>query len=556
MRRILLSMLLAGASAAAQEAPRDRHRRDSTRCCWCRDRKSRARTRSARSTAGSRTCSPRRTAGRASRPSLAATPSSSGAPARAWGRRRSAIPTCTRCTRGASTCSAPGECLRAFQAAPRSTSSRSQPPLARSAEAERRASELLDKAVAWIGGEERLRRLTGYELRTRAVETRPAREIEISRHTTALLPASIRDEAVTPWGEMTQVVAPDGAFQVTPHGARPLHPLQRQGLETAQRRLPLVILRSRREPGFVAVYAGPGRAGDAAVEEVELDLASARLRLGIEAATGRILSLDYPGRHPGGEVGRVVELFSDYRSTSGLMLPYRSAATVDGAAAAGHERRSRRRSTPWWTRRSSRGRPHADDETPPASRRARAPGRRLAPVRRAAAELRRGAAWRSPRPGPPRGRARCGGDRSARATRRSRWRRPASSRCRGEATRRSWWRSTRRPAPPPGSTPPTATFSSEYDMQHGPGPHATPLVAGGRVFAAGATGVLQALDQATGRLLWRRDLIGELGGTLRPNGYACSPIAFGDTVIVFVGRQGPRGGGVPPARRKRRLAER
>ena len=84
----------------------------------------------------------------------------------------------------------------------------------------------------------------------------------------------------------------------------------------------------------------------------------------------------------------------------------------------------------------------------------------------------------------------------------------------------------------------TATFSSEYDMQHGPGPHATPLVAGGRVFAAGATGVLQALDQATGKLLWRRDLVGELGGTLRPNGYACSPIAFGDTVIVFVGGKG------------------
>ena len=83
-----------------------------------------------------------------------------------------------------------------------------------------------------------------------------------------------------------------------------------------------------------------------------------------------------------------------------------------------------------------------------------------------------------------------------------------------------------------------APFSSEYDMQHGPGPHATPLVAGGRVFAAGATGVLHALDQATGRLLWRRDLIGELGGTLRPNGYACSPTAFGDTVIVFVGGKG------------------
>ena len=224
-----------------------------------------------------------------------------------------------------------GECLRAFQAAPAKYLEVEQPPLARNAEAERRASELLDKAVAWVGGEERLRQLAGYELRTRLVETRPAREIQISRHTTALFPACIRDEAVTPWGEMTQVVAPDDAFRLTPGGARPLHPLQRQGLEAAQRRLPLVILRSRHEPGFVAVHAGPGRTGEAAVEEIELELASLRMRLGIDAASGRILSLAYRGRHPGGEVGDVVELFSDFRSSGGLMLPYRSIATVDGA---------------------------------------------------------------------------------------------------------------------------------------------------------------------------------------------------------------------------------
>jgi hypothetical protein len=130
---------------------------------------------------------------------------------------------------------------------------------------------------------------------------------------------------------MTEVVTPKDAFRLTPRGARPLHPLQRQGLETAQHRLPLVILRSRHEPGFVAVHAGPGRAGEAAVEEIELELAGLRMRLGIEAASGRILSLAYRGRHPGGEVGSVVELFSDFRSSAGLMWPYRSTATVDGA---------------------------------------------------------------------------------------------------------------------------------------------------------------------------------------------------------------------------------
>ena len=223
------------------------------------------------------------------------------------------------------------ECMRAFQATPQKYLEPERTPLARSPEAERRARGLLDKAVAWMGGEERLRSLTGYELRTRLVETRPTREVEISHHTTAVWPASIRDEAVAPWGEATQVVTPDDAFLLTARGVRELSPLQRRELETAQRRLPLVILRSRGEPGFVAVHSGPGRDSESAVEEVELELAGLRLTLGIEAATGRVASLGYRGRRPGGEVGSVVEVFSDYRVASGLTLPYRSSASVDGA---------------------------------------------------------------------------------------------------------------------------------------------------------------------------------------------------------------------------------
>lgn len=83
-----------------------------------------------------------------------------------------------------------------------------------------------------------------------------------------------------------------------------------------------------------------------------------------------------------------------------------------------------------------------------------------------------------------------------------------------------------------------APFPPEYDMSHGPGPHATPLGVGGRVFAVGATGKLLALDAATGRKLWGHDLVAGLGGTVRVNGYASSPIAFGELVILPVGETG------------------
>lgn len=83
-----------------------------------------------------------------------------------------------------------------------------------------------------------------------------------------------------------------------------------------------------------------------------------------------------------------------------------------------------------------------------------------------------------------------------------------------------------------------APFSKDYDMSNGPGPHATPLIAGDLVFAAGATSKLHCLNKQTGKLIWSHDLIKEFDGTLRVNGYSCSPLAWKTTVVMQVGGTG------------------
>jgi outer membrane protein assembly factor BamB len=83
-----------------------------------------------------------------------------------------------------------------------------------------------------------------------------------------------------------------------------------------------------------------------------------------------------------------------------------------------------------------------------------------------------------------------------------------------------------------------APFSKEYDMSNGPGPHATPLVVGNLVFTAGATSKLHCLNKQTGKPVWSHDLINEFNGTLRVNGYSCSPLAYKNTVVMMVGGQG------------------
>lgn len=69
----------------------------------------------------------------------------------------------------------------------------------------------------------------------------------------------------------------------------------------------------------------------------------------------------------------------------------------------------------------------------------------------------------------------------------------------------------------------------------GEGPRATPTVAGQRVLALGATGVLNCLDLATGRLLWTKDILKEHGGDVPDWGLSGSPLVLDDLVVVNPG---------------------
>ena len=86
--------------------------------------------------------------------------------------------------------------------------------------------------------------------------------------------------------------------------------------------------------------------------------------------------------------------------------------------------------------------------------------------------------------------------------------------------------------------------SEPLNFRFGAGPHATPLVVGDRVFAAGTNKQIHAFDKATGKLIWSHDLVIDFGAPptlIRPAvkaGYACSPIAYKDTIILGAGGDG------------------
>ena len=54
----------------------------------------------------------------------------------------------------------------------------------------------------------------------------------------------------------------------------------------------------------------------------------------------------------------------------------------------------------------------------------------------------------------------------------------------------------------------------------------------GRVYAFGATGILNALDEATGRVVWSRNVATDAKREVPYWGFASSPLVVDDVVIV------------------------
>src|SRR5688572_15490544 len=83
-------------------------------------------------------------------------------------------------------------------------------------------------------------------------------------------------------------------------------------------------------------------------------------------------------------------------------------------------------------------------------------------------------------------------------------------------------------------------YPAPYEMNsaatsHGKGPKSTPLAAKGRLYTFGMTGVLLALDTASGKPVWRFDSTGKFRSTSPLFGVAASPMLYSSNVIAYTG---------------------
>jgi outer membrane protein assembly factor BamB len=77
-----------------------------------------------------------------------------------------------------------------------------------------------------------------------------------------------------------------------------------------------------------------------------------------------------------------------------------------------------------------------------------------------------------------------------------------------------------------------------FNNDRGDGPRGTPTVEGGKVYAFGASGDIAVLEAASGKVLWKKNVLREFGGSNITWGLSESPLVLSDRILLNAGGRG------------------
>ena len=184
----------------------------------------------------------------------------------------------------------------------------------------KRGQELIAKAVEAFGAGSKLDQL-------RSFQRTDLRGNQVKNILVLAFPDSLRQETVRPNFTLISVITPSDSFVIVNNAARPMPEGNRAAIYKELNHELLVLLRARTRSDFKASLPTTRRK---VTNTSTLNCQDSPQRLGIDPATGRVVSQTYKGRGPGGVVGQIVINYSDYRTVEGLSLPFKTTATFDG----------------------------------------------------------------------------------------------------------------------------------------------------------------------------------------------------------------------------------
>jgi YHS domain-containing protein len=213
------------------------------------------------------------------------------------------------------------QCLNGFKSAPEKHIESDDARPTGSAADVARGNELVRLALAGFGGAETVDAITSLELkRERVYQADGVDKVQVTS-TRILFPDRFRLDDEWHSGSVGDFVSGDVGFRMDRDGVWPMDDIVRHEFIKLFRRNPLVLLKARKEPGFIAIAAGRGKVGDQNVDWLTIGLDGATSTLGIDTATGRVLSVRYRGRAPAA-IGEITRTFSDFREVDGITIPF------------------------------------------------------------------------------------------------------------------------------------------------------------------------------------------------------------------------------------------
>jgi len=229
------------------------------------------------------------------------------------------------------------QCRDTFKKTPETFIERDDPPVSADAEARQRGRELFDLALKAHGGAERIDALRAYRQTIESSQEYQGKDYRTDQIFTIAFPDRARDQSH--WGDRFSANVCKGAAGafITEKGLdRPMVESQRRALQRSLNRNLLVIFRARNRPDFAAAETGRSGHADGQIARVAVSFDGTTFRLGIDARTGRIHTLEYTAL--GGErfaLGSVEKTFVDWTTVDGVVVPTAWTVKHDGVERAG-----------------------------------------------------------------------------------------------------------------------------------------------------------------------------------------------------------------------------
>ena len=191
---------------------------------------------------------------------------------------------------------------------------------------------LMAKAVAATGGEERLKSLKTYQVKTKL--TQPLRDGKTFVYHRTFV-ASTKDRTAAEWESYDDVkygwvVSPMAAFRTSKAGWETVDKQVHDFMARDVTRKPLLLLIDWVNGRAKAIAAGKA---DDGTERVAVSVDGATSTLGLDAS-GRVVSTAYRGRAAAG-IADIERLFSDFKAVNGITLTYTVKTKIDGKLSEG-----------------------------------------------------------------------------------------------------------------------------------------------------------------------------------------------------------------------------